>query len=129
LRPLALDADQAADAGEVVPLGWTYGVGFRARVVTTGGDTVLVTGVASTDRELGKLRWVVRPRRIRLTGGMIPRSTPGVRYSLRGSVAGNGIIILVNEIADVSARDSRVTAISVESRDIFAAQPLALRCP
>jgi len=129
LRPLVLDADQAADAGEVVPLGWTYGVGFRARVLTIGGDTVLVTGVASTDRELRKFRWVVRPRRIRLIGGMIPRSTAGVRYSLRGIVAGNGVMILVDEIADVSPRDSRVKAIAVESRNVVAAQPLALRCP
>jgi len=127
LRPLTLDADQAADAGEVVPLGWSYGVGFRARVLTARGDTMLVTGVASTDRELRRLRWVIKPRRIRLTGGMIPRTTTGVRYSLRGSIA--GVMILVEEIADVSARDSRVTAISVESRTVIAAQPLALRCP
>lgn len=129
LRPLVLDSDQAADAGEVVPLGWSYGVGFRARVLTSGGDTVLVTGVASTDRELRRLRWVIKPRRMRLTRGMIPRTTTGVRYALRGTVAGNGILILVDEIADVSVRDSRVTAISVESGRIVAAQPLALRCP
>ncbi|HZE95136.1 MAG TPA: hypothetical protein VEZ49_10530 [Gemmatimonadales bacterium] len=129
LRPLVLDADQAADAGEVVPLGWSYGVGFRARVLTSRGDTMLVSGVASTDRELRRLRWVTRPREIRLTGGMIPRATSGVRYSLRGSVAGNGVLVLVDEIADVSAGDSRATAIDVESRNIIAAQPLALRCP
>jgi hypothetical protein len=129
LRPLRLDADQAADAGEVVPLGWSYGVGFRARVLTARGDTMLVTGVASTDRALRRLRWVIRPRHIRLTGGMIPRTTAGVRYSLRGTVAGNGVLILVDEIADVAARDSRVAAFDIESRKIIAAQPLALRCP
>jgi hypothetical protein len=129
LRPLTLDADQAADAGEVVPLGSAYGVGFRARVLTPAGDTVLVTGIAATDRDLRKFRWVARPRHVRLTGGMIPRTSNEVRYSLRGIVAGNGILILVDEIADVSARNSRLTAVSVESRAVIAAQPLALRCP
>jgi hypothetical protein len=129
LRPLVLNADQAADAGEVVPLRRSYGVGFRARAVTSRGDTMLVTGVAATDRELRRLRWVVGPHHTRLTGGMIPRTIAGVRYSLRGTVAGNGVLILVHEIADVSARDSRLTAIDVESRNIIAAQPLALRCP
>jgi hypothetical protein len=129
LRPLTLNADQAADAGEVVPLGGTYGVGFRARVLTSAGDTVLVTGIAETDRELKTLRWVVRPRRVRLTGGMIPRTSREVRYSLRGTVAGNGIIVLVDEIADVSAQNSRLTAVAIADGKVIAAQPLALRCP
>jgi hypothetical protein len=129
LRPLRLDPDQAADAGEVVPLGFSYGVGFRARFITSAGDTVLVTGIANTDPELNKLRWIVQPRRIRLKGGMIPRTTAGVRYSLRGILAAYGIVILVDEIADVSPRDSRATAIDVDARRIVAAQPLALRCP
>lgn len=129
VRALTLDADQAADAGEVVPLGASYGVGFRARVVPSPRDTVLVTGVASTDRELKELRWIVRPRRIRLAGGVIPRTSSSVRYSLRGTIAGNGMLVLVSEIADVSARDSRSTVIDVTTRRVVAAQPLALRCP
>jgi len=35
----------------------------------------------------------------------------------------------VDEFADVSPRDSRATAVDVDSRRIIAAQPLALRCP
>jgi hypothetical protein len=129
LRPLVLDDDRAADAGEVVPLGFGYGVGFRARALTTRGDTVLVTGVASTDREMRRLRWIVQPRTIRLTRGMIPRATHAVRYSLRGAVAPHGRAILVNEVADVSPRNSRATALDAESGHVVAAQPLALRCP
>jgi hypothetical protein len=129
LRPLTLEADQAADAGEVVALGARYGVGFRARVLSPAGDTVLVTGIATTDRELANIRWVVGPRRIRLTGGMIPPNSRDVRYSLRGIVSGNGSLILVDEIADVSPQESRLTAIELASRDVVAAQPLALRCP
>src|ERR1044072_7503716 len=85
LRPLTLDPDQAADAGEVVPLGSSYGVGFRARVLTTRGDTLLLTGV--------------------------------------------GLLVLIDEFADVSADDSREAAVDVASREVIAAQPLALRCP
>jgi len=130
LRQLTVDADQAADAGEVVALGTGYGVGFRARVVTTVSDTLLLTGIAATDIELRALRWVVRPRRMRLTGGMI-RATTGVRYSLRGTVAGSGggTLLLLHEIADVAVRDSRATAVDADTRRVVAAQPLALRCP
>lgn len=129
LRPLALDADQATDAGEIVPLHLTYGVGFRARTLTSGGDTMLVTGVASTDRELHDLKWVIKPRRIRLTGGMIPTGNAGVRYSLRAPVAPGGVFVLIDEIVDVAASSSRATARSLESGDLWASQPLALRCP
>jgi hypothetical protein len=128
LRPLALDPDQAADAGEVVPLMSSYGVGFRARVLRSDGDTALITGVASTDRDVKRLRWVIQPRHVRLTGGMIPATSGGVRYSLRGAVE-PGALILVDEFTDISARNSRATARSLESGEIFAAQPLALRCP
>ncbi|MFN2570428.1 MAG: hypothetical protein ABR537_02280 [Gemmatimonadales bacterium] len=129
LRPLVVDADQAADAGEVVALASGYGVGFRARVLKNGADTVLVTGVAATDRELRRLRWVIRPRQVRLTAGMIPRTATAVRYSLRGGVAVNGGLILVDEIADVSARESRATVIDLDTRRVIATQPLALHCP
>jgi hypothetical protein len=131
LRPLVLDADQAADAGEVVPLGSRYGVGFRARFLTGSSDTTLVTGVAATDLELRELRWVVPPQRTRLTGGMIPRTSAGRRYSVRGTVSGpgGGTLLLLNEIADVSARDSRAMAVDPATRRVVAAQPLALRCP
>ena len=133
LRQLAVDADQAADAGEVVPFGTRYAVGFRARFTTADSDTVLVTGVASTDIELRELQWVVRPQRVRLRGGMITgtRADGAKRYSLRGAIPGSGgsTLLLVHEIADVSVRDSRATAVDVETRRIVAAQPLALRCP
>lgn len=138
VRQLTIDADQAADAGEVVALGTGYGVGFRARVVTPESDTLLLTGVAATDVELRALRWVVPPQRMRLRGGMIasPLSTSwrggkGVRYSLRGTVAGSGggTLLLLHEIADVSVRDSRATAVDADTRRVVAAQPLALRCP
>ena len=132
LHAPVVDADQAADAGEVVPLGSGYAVGFRATYVTGGaGDTTLITGVAATDTGLQRLRWVVRPQRLRLVGGMIRRTNSGVRYSLRGTVAGAGgtALLLVDEIADVSPRDSRATAVDPETRRVVAAQPLALRCP
>lgn len=133
VRQLTVDPDQAADAGEVVPIGSRYAVGFRARYVTAppASDTLLITGVATTDLDLRELQWVVRPRRMKLSGGMIARTTGGVRYSLRGTVAGpgGGTLLLLNEIADVSARDSRATAVDAETRRVVAAQPLALRCP
>jgi hypothetical protein len=131
VRQLTIDPDQAADAGEVVPVGSRYAVGFRARYVTAPSDTLLITGVAATDIELRELRWVVPPQRLRLTGGMITPTNPGLRYSLRGTVAGagGGTLLLLDEIADVSPRDSRATAVDLESRRVVAAQPLALRCP
>jgi hypothetical protein len=142
LHPPTIDADQAADAGEVVGLGSSYAVGFRATFAASSSentiDTTLITGVATTDLDLHELRWVVGPRRMRLHGGMIAspavgltkRRDQGVRYSLRGAVSsGNEALLLVDEIADVSARDSRVTAIDVTTRRVVAAQPLALRCP
>ncbi len=133
VRQLTVDADQAADAGEVVPIGARHAVAFRARYVTAAGDTLLITGVAVTDVELRQLRWVVRPRRIRLRGGMIASQEvrPGVRYSLRGTVAGSsgGALLLLDEIADVSPRDSRATAVDADTRRVIAARPLALRCP
>jgi hypothetical protein len=62
---------------------------------------------------------------------MIPRSSAAVRYSVRGTVAGQGggSLLLLDEIADVSARDSRATAVDPATRHVIAAQPLALRCP
>jgi hypothetical protein len=129
LRALVLNADQAADAGEVVPLASGYAVGFRARF-PSGTDTILVTGVATTDLGLNQMRWVRKPERLRLVGGMV-RTSPGTRYSLRGAVAAGGgdHLLLVDEITDISARDSRATAVDPATRRVIAAQPLALRCP
>ena len=131
LRPLAVDPDQAADAGEAIPFGSRYAVGFRARYATAQQDTVLITGVAATDLELRELQWIVKPQRLPLQGGMIREGRAATRYSLRGSVAGpkGGTFLLVNEIAEVSARDSRATAVDPDTRRVVAAQPLALRCP
>jgi hypothetical protein len=142
LHPPTLDADQAADAGEIVALRAQYAVGFRATFVATVGenrtDTTLISGVAVTDPDLRDLHWVVRPQRLRLHRGMIasPRSgegaaRQGMRYSLRGAVtdAVGGALLLVDQIADVSPRDSRATAVDAASRRVIATQPLALRCP
>ena len=132
LHPPTLDADRAADAGEVVALGPRYGVGFRATFVSgSAADTTLITGVAATDLELRNLHWVVGPQRTRLTRGMIPRTSTARRYSVRGTVSGpgGGTLLLLDEIADVSARDSRAMVLDPTSGRIIAAQPLALRCP
>jgi hypothetical protein len=133
VRQLTVDADQAADAGEVVAFGPRYAVGFRARYTTPAGDTVLVTGVAATDIELRELHWVVRPRRLPLQGAMVTGKgrDSARRYSLRGAVpaAEGSTLLLVDEIADVSVQDSRTTAVDVDSRRLIASQPLALRCP
>ena len=132
VRQLGLDPDQAADAGEVLPFRSSYAVGFRARYVTTADDTILVTGVAATDLELREVHWVVGPRRLELRGGMIAAARPGgdTRYSLRGTVPGSkgSTLLLLNEIADVSPRDSRATAVDADTRRVVATQPLALRC-
>jgi hypothetical protein len=133
VRPLVLDADQSADAGEVVPTGSQYGVGFRARLVTSASDTMLVTGVVLTDLELTTLRWVVRPQRTRLVGGVVAgkAGSSAKRYSLRAAVVGRSgePILLVDEIAEDALRDSRATAVDAGKRRVIAAQPLALRCP
>lgn len=142
LHPPTLDADQAADAGEIVALRSQYAVGFRATFVATVAetkiDTTLITGVAVTDPDLRELHWVVRPQRLRLHRGMIvsPRSAEEfarqrMRYSLRGAVtdAAGGALLLIDQIADVSPRDSRATAVDAATRRVIATQPLALRCP
>jgi len=128
VRPLVVDADQSADAGEVVPIHGGYAVGFRARYATAASDTVLVTGVATTDASLHELRWVARPRRLALQRGM---TSQGIRYSVRGWVTGSGggTLLLVDQIADVSARGSRATVLDAATRSVVASQPLALRCP
>lgn len=142
LAPLQLDPDRAADAGEVLPLPRLrnstapprYAVGFRARF-QAGDDTVLVTGVADADTAASSLRWIVRPATMRLDGGMIRAARhdgrPAVRYSLRGVIAGRAgrALLLLDEIADVSARVSRATAVDPATRRVVAAKPLALRCP
>jgi len=59
------------------------------------------------------------------------RTNPGTRYSLRGAVAaaGGDRLLLLDEITDISARDSRATAVDPATRRVLATQPLALRCP
>jgi hypothetical protein len=139
LHPPTLDADEAADAGEVVALRSQYAIGFRTTYVHTVAesrvDTTLITGVATTDTALHELRWVARPQRMRLRGGTIvaasAKARAGARYSLRGAVVGpgGGTLLLLDEIADVALGDSRATAVDAQSRHVLAAQPLALRCP
>jgi hypothetical protein len=137
LGSLVLDPDRATDAGEVLALprrggAGHYAVGFRVRFAEPSGDTVLVTGIAESDTSLRRLHWLMRPVRARLARGMMPPGRNGVRYSLRGAVAarrGGAPLLLVNEVADVAARDSRATAIESGDGRVVAAQPLALRCP
>jgi hypothetical protein len=132
LHTLALDADQSSDAGEVVSLFHSgsarYAVGVRGRFLRDV-DTLLITGVAVTDTAVHDLRWAVRPQRVRLAGGTIPAAAR--RYSLRGAVAGagGGTLLLIDEIADVSVKDSRALAVDADTRSVVAEQPLALRCP
>ncbi|HYX82924.1 MAG TPA: hypothetical protein VE714_11065 [Gemmatimonadales bacterium] len=136
-RPV-LDADQSADAGEVVALDSHYAVGFRVTFAghSAAQDTVLITGVATTDSALRALRWVVPPRRLALRGGMIVsdakrRAHGAARYSLRGAISGprHTQLLLLDEITDVSARDARAIAVDGATGRIMAAQPLALHCP
>jgi hypothetical protein len=132
LSAFTLDPDKAADAGEVTTVSkGRYAVGFRARFLVGGDDTLLVTGIALTDTGTHNFRWVVRPVRSRLTDGMMSSGSGASRYSLRSAVAGegNGVLLLLDEIADVSPRDSRATAVDPESGHVVASQPLALRCP
>src|SRR5205823_6816881 len=119
LGTLEINPDRAADAGEVVALSRAastpprYAVGFRVRY-RAGDDTMLVTGVATTDPELQQLSWAVRPVRARLSGGLMTTGgSRAVRYSLRGTVAGpgGGSLLLLEQIADVSLRDSRAIAL------------------
>jgi len=128
-RPV-LDADQAADAGEVIALGKDsrYAVGFRVTFAASA-DTTLITGVATTDTLLRALRWVIPPRRFALRNGMI--AFPKPRYSLRGAVSGpRGMrLLLLDEIPDVSAYDARAMAVDAATGRVVAVQPLALRCP
>ena len=127
---LTLDPDKSADAGEVIALSpGRYAVGLRARFLVAD-DTVLVSAVAVTDTGAHNVRWVVRPVRSRLTNGMI-QSGKASRYSLRGAVARPNAapLLLLDEIADVSAGDSRASAVDPETGRVVATQPLALRCP
>jgi hypothetical protein len=141
LGTIALDPDRATDAGEVLPLPRRhppghYAVGFRVRFAEPSGDTVLVTGIAESDTSLRALHWLMWPVRARLVRGMMPPGRNGVRYSLRGTVGGlrgpgGGPVplLLVHEVAEVAARDSRATAVESGGGRVVAAQPLALRCP
>ena len=131
-RRLALDADLAADAGDVVPLAATpdrrYAVAVRARFRTVEGDTVFVSGIAITDTTLTGVHWVTRPVRARLARGLLAN---GVRYVLRGAVVyppSGGELLLVDRIADVEAERARSLAVDPWTRRVVAAQPLALRC-
>jgi hypothetical protein len=134
---LAVDPDRAADAGELLPVPGTdrdrpYAVAVRARLLEPGGDTVLVTGVALSDSTTRLLRWVMRPLRFGLTGGLArPGAGPGaVRYALRGTARspGSGELLLVDVVNDGSPDASRTLAVDSRQGRIIAAQPLALRC-
>lgn len=135
-RRLALDPDLAADAGEVFPVTVPpgtrplprYAVAVRARFRAPNGDTVFVSAVAVTDSALARPRWVMRPVRARLRGGLL---SDGVRYVLRGIVLyppSDRELLLVDRIADVETRRALALVVDPWSRRLIAAQPLALRC-
>jgi hypothetical protein len=134
---LAADPDRAADAGELLPVAGPdpdrrYAVAIRARVLEPGGDTVLVTGVALSDSAAVGLRWVMRPLRFRLKGGLAQAGAgPGpVRYALRGTAfhPGSGELLLVGVVDDAAPDASRILAVDTRRGRVIAAQPLALRC-
>ncbi|MBI1967622.1 MAG: hypothetical protein HYS40_06505 [Gemmatimonadetes bacterium] len=133
-RRLALDADLAADAADVLSLlnparsAAPYAVAVRARFREPDGDTVFVSAVVLTDTALTRPHWVMRPVRARLVGGLLE---DGVRYVLRGVVIhppSERELLLVDRIADVEAEQARALAIDPWARRVVAAQPLALRC-
>jgi len=47
----------------------------------------------------------------------------------RVAAPGGDHLLLLDEITDISARDSRATAVDPATRRVIAVQPLALRCP
>ena len=139
---LAVDMNAATDAGEALKLEDRSGVpkvavGVRVRFIESSGegDTVLVSGVAIADTAGRRIAWVTRPVRVRLRGGgVVPQehSAPlGVRYVLHGWTArgdGDGPLLLIDQIAEVSALDSRTLVVDPHGPRVLAAQPLALRC-
>ncbi len=138
---LAANPDLEADAGEVVPLLGRrgrplYAVAFRARFAGRGGDTVLVSGVATTDTTLTRLNWVMTPVRAKLVGGLLQGSgdageTPQARYVLRGTIGLTGAVgdlLLIDQFDDVVPRNSRSKVVDAGARRVLVAEPLALRC-
>ncbi len=135
---IAVDPEVASDAGEVFSIGHSsvgasLAVGFRVRFLEANGDTVLVSGVAVTDRAGHETDWVLAPVRAPLHGGLLARVAtlpPPARYSLRGVVfePTGDPMLLVDQVADVSPFDSRTLAVAVDGPAIVASQPLALRC-
>lgn len=132
VRRLVLDADQATDAGEALPLSGRdvgrFAVAARVRYRQPAGDTVFVSAVAITDTGLVHMHWVMRPVRARFAGNLLAE---GVRYALRGVVVyppTERELLLVDRIADVEAGAARRLAVDPWQRRVVAAQPLALRC-
>lgn len=136
---VALDPDRAADAGEVLSVAGPdrdrpYALAIRVRVLEPSplNDTVLVTAVALTDSAGLRLRWVMRPLRFRLRGGLAqPEAGPrALRYVLRGTARspGAGELLLIDVVNDASPDASRTLAVDTRTGRAIAAQPLALRC-
>ncbi len=138
---LAANPELEADAGEAVPLlarrgAPFFGVAFRARFAARGGDTVLVSAVATTDTALRHLTWVMTPVRAKLVGGLMrpaadPAAPATARFVLRGSISlsgSTGELLLVDQFDDVVPRNSRTKAVDTGAGRVVATQPLALRC-
>ncbi|OLC08376.1 MAG: hypothetical protein AUH42_01575 [Gemmatimonadetes bacterium 13_1_40CM_70_11] len=92
-----------------------------------------MTGVAVADSVGARFRWVMRPVRFRLRGGLADAAAglAGVRYVLRGTALAPddaGELLLIDEVNDASPAASRALAVDPWGRRVLAAQPLALRC-
>ena len=136
---LTLDAETASDAADVLPMptggegASRYAVAVRARFRASpaGPDTLLASAVAVTDTGLTRLRWVMRPVRAKLSGGVLGEGK-GVRFVLRGAVVNpaprGAPLLLLERVAEVDAGQSRLLAVESRTRRIVAASPLALRC-
>ena len=134
-----LDAEREDDAGEMLAIAGASDGGSSSRVAVAvrarlgaGSDTSLVSGVAITDGAQTVLGWVMAPMRSRLSAGPAPveRRTGALRYVLHGRVAypPSGALLLIDQIDDVRARDSRVLIVDPGSGQLLATQPLALTC-
>jgi hypothetical protein len=128
VRPVS-DPDRAIDAGEAIPLdssGSPLATGVRARIRTTRGDTLFVGGIALAGS--GRhFTWVIGPLRAPLSGGVTSARRPVLRGATAGLRAHHSLLI-VDEMADVAAADSRTIVVDPGTRRLLASQPLALRC-
>jgi hypothetical protein len=130
-----LDPNREDDAGEVLSLTGTLETDARVAVAVRArfsfaGDSSLLSGVALTDGAQTVLGWLLAPVRARLSSEGASKGAGALRYVLRGRVAYPpvGSLLLVDQIDDVRARNSRTLIIDPASGRLLATQPLALAC-